>query len=72
VGRGGSGGGGGGGGGAGAWFTFSIDCAKAGGGGTGSTLSRSSYRELSKDVSFFTHYYSHNVYSEKSKFKFRS
>jgi hypothetical protein len=27
---------------------------------------------LSKDVSFFTHYYSHNVYSEKSKFKFRS
>jgi hypothetical protein len=28
--------------------------------------------ELSKDASFFTHYYSHNVYSEKSKFKFRS
>jgi hypothetical protein len=27
---------------------------------------------LSKDVSFFTRYYSHNVYSEKSKFKFRS
>jgi ribulose kinase len=28
--------------------------------------------KVSKDVSFFTHYYSHNVYSEKSKFKFRS
>jgi hypothetical protein len=27
---------------------------------------------LSKDVSFFTHYYSHNVDSEKSKFKVRS
>jgi hypothetical protein len=38
---------------------------------SGGMISQITSKVLSKDASFFTHYYSHNVNSEKSKFKIR-